>query len=59
MDAIRKVHGTKIQTETKTGSGGIFDVVIDGDMVFRKWDEGRFPSNNEILDAIAARLKRS
>ena len=59
MDAIRKVHGTKIQTETKTGSGGIFDVVIDGDMVFRKWDEDRFPTNKEIIAVIAERLQKA
>ena len=48
-----------MQTETKRGDGGIFDVVIDGDMVFRKWDEGRFPSNSEILQGIDARLKKA
>jgi hypothetical protein len=41
------------------GSDGIFDVVIDGEFVFRKWDEGRFPDNREILDVIAARQKKA
>ena len=59
MAAIQQAHGSGVQTETKRGDGGIFDVVIDGDMVFRKWDEGRFPSSNEILQAIDARLKKA
>ncbi len=59
MDAIRKAHGNTVQTEAKTGSGGIFDVAIDGDVVFRKFDEHRFPNNQEILAAIASRLKKA
>jgi selT/selW/selH-like putative selenoprotein len=41
------------------GSGGVFDVVIDGDVVFRKWEENRFPANREILDEIDRRLKKA
>ena len=39
------------------GSGGVFDVVIDGEKVFSKWEENRFPTNEEILTAIARRVK--
>jgi hypothetical protein len=57
--AIQQAHGGAVQTDMHAGSGGIFDVVLDGDFVFRKWEENRFPTNAEILDAIAARLKKA
>jgi predicted Rdx family selenoprotein len=41
------------------GSGGVFDVLIDGEFVFRKWEEFRFPDNREILDEIAKRLQKA
>ncbi len=31
------------------GSGGIFDVVADGKMVFSKHETGRFPEPDEIV----------
>jgi len=31
------------------GDGGVFDVAIDGELVFSKHAEGRFPSHEEIL----------
>jgi Rdx family len=30
----------------------VFDVVVDGDLVFSKHDEGRFPSHDEIIAAL-------
>ncbi len=41
------------------GSGGVFDVVIDGEKVFSKWEANRFPTNQEILDDIARRVKKA
>lgn len=52
MAAIRKAHGEAVTTDTHMGSGGVFDVVIDGNKVFSKFDAGRFPSNSEILAFI-------
>ena len=40
-----------------TGSGGSFEVTIDGDLVFSKLETGRFPDAQEIKEAIASRLK--
>jgi selenoprotein W-related protein len=34
------------------GGGGIFDVVVDGDMIFSKHEAGRFPESDEILTMI-------
>lgn len=36
------------------GTGGVFDVNINGETVYSKWDTGRFPTNDEILTKIAA-----
>ena len=34
------------------GSGGVFDVHVDGKQVWSKHDIGRFPEHNEVLDKI-------
>jgi selT/selW/selH-like putative selenoprotein len=39
------------------GSGGVFDVAVDGETVFSKWQENRFPTNQEIVNLIALRQK--
>jgi selenoprotein W-related protein len=36
------------------GAGGIFDVVVDGDLVYSKHQTGEFPDE----DALAESLKR-
>jgi selenoprotein W-related protein len=37
------------------GGGGIFDVKVDGKLVFSKFDAGRFPEDEEILSALRGR----
>lgn len=34
------------------GSGGIFVVTVDNQRIFSKKDEGRFPTEKEILDKL-------
>jgi selT/selW/selH-like putative selenoprotein len=46
-----------VQPTLVRGSGGVFDVVIDGERVFSKWQANRFPTNQEILNLIAERQK--
>ena len=36
------------------GRGGIFDVVVDGKMIFSKHDVDRFPTHDEILSQLAS-----
>ena len=36
------------------GTNGVFDVVADGELVFSKHREGRFPETDEILDSLRA-----
>ena len=36
------------------GSGGAFEVRVDGKLVFSKFKTFRFPENDEIFDAITS-----
>ena len=36
------------------GDGGIFDVSVDGELVFSKHAAGRYPEPEEILAALRA-----
>jgi selenoprotein W-related protein len=40
------------------GRGGIFEVRVDGELVFSEKQEGRFPEPREIKDAVLAKLGR-
>ena len=42
------------QVELIKGRGGIFDVVADGKQVYSKHATGRFPEENEVVEAIRA-----
>jgi selT/selW/selH-like putative selenoprotein len=41
-----------VAAELIRGGGGIFDVVVDGRMVFSKHNTGRFPEPSEVISAI-------
>lgn len=34
------------------GDSGVFDVVADGRLVFSKHETGRFPEEEEVLEAL-------
>jgi selT/selW/selH-like putative selenoprotein len=54
--AIKSKYG--ITAGLKEGAGGIFEVFIDGQMVYTNQDTYRFPENEEIFAKIdAARAK--
>jgi selenoprotein W-related protein len=36
------------------GSNGIFDVVVDDEMIFSKYESGRFPEDEEVVDKLRA-----
>ena len=38
-----------VEAELIRGGGGVFDVVADGDLVFSKYEVGRFPKSEEVL----------
>lgn len=36
------------------GSGGVFEIVLDGKLIYSKKQMGRFPELSEVLDKIPA-----
>jgi selT/selW/selH-like putative selenoprotein len=40
---------TGVESELICGGGGIFDVVVNDDMIFSKHESDRFPEPDEIL----------
>jgi selenoprotein W-related protein len=49
--AIQKEH--HVAATLIEGSGGNFDVKVDGKLIYSKKETGRFPEDNEVLSAIA------
>jgi selT/selW/selH-like putative selenoprotein len=49
-EAIKGHTGQDV--EMIKGSGGVFDVVVDGNLIFSKDDVDRFPDDNEILSQL-------
>ena len=41
-----------ITSELIKGSGGVFDVHVDGELIFSKGQEDRFPENEEIVQKL-------
>jgi selT/selW/selH-like putative selenoprotein len=54
--AIEKEFG--VTADLKGGHGGVFDVAIDGDLVYSKDQTFRFPNNEEIFAKVRERQKR-
>jgi selT/selW/selH-like putative selenoprotein len=48
-----------IEPELIRGSGGIFDVDLNGQRIFSKHDVGRFPENHEVIDSLAKLLQNA
>ena len=44
-----------MKSELVRGSNGIFDVVVDGRRIFSKDEQGRFPTEREILSTLRQR----
>ena len=53
MAEIRKQR-TNVETQLIKGSGGQFEVALDGTLIFSKKQQGRFPEPGEILEKIPA-----
>jgi selenoprotein W-related protein len=52
---IKKELG--IDSQVVRGSGGIFDVSVDNKRIFSKHDEGRFPTEKEIIEKLRGMQK--
>lgn len=45
-----------LDAELVDGGGGVFEVALDGRLVFSKKELGRFPDNGEVERAVAGLL---
>ena len=50
--AIKTKHGIEVQLIE--GGGGIFDVKVDGKLIYSKYETGRFPEHSEVLSQLDA-----
>jgi len=48
---IKDQHG--LDVELIQGKGGVFDVVVDGKLIYSKKETGRFPEDAEVLSQLA------
>jgi selenoprotein W-related protein len=48
---IKRAKG--VDAKLIEGAGGIFDVKMNGRLIFSKHETGRFPEDEEILAALA------
>jgi predicted Rdx family selenoprotein len=46
-------EGTTHEAEPVSGAKSQFDVVADGNVIFSKQKEGRFPEHDEIIRALS------
>ena len=44
-----------IETELIRGGKGIFDVIVDGQNIYSKYETGRFPEDEEVLAQLRDR----
>ena len=47
MARIKEARG--VEAELIKGDNGVFDVVVDGELIYSKQQTGRFPDPDEIL----------
>jgi predicted Rdx family selenoprotein len=46
------LNGSGIDASIREGGNGQFDVLRDGELLFSKRSQGRFPDEDEILDLL-------
>jgi len=52
-DAVKDSFG--LDVDLKPSKGGCFEVVADGELIFSKLKEGRFPDRHQVIQALAHR----
>ena len=51
-EEIKKQY-PQVEVESVPSSGGVFDIVVDGEIIFSKEKKGFFPKKGEIVSLIA------
>ncbi|MFN0094420.1 MAG: SelT/SelW/SelH family protein [Dehalococcoidia bacterium] len=55
-EVLTEIQSDVAQLTLVPGDRGIFDWLVDGEMVFSKGEIGRFPELDELKEAIYAKL---
>jgi selenoprotein W-related protein len=50
---VRERYG--VECDLVASGGGVFEVTVDGELIFSKRELGRFPEDAEIFEALDAR----
>ena len=56
MRILEEWEGVIDTLEIVTGTGGIFDVHVDGELVFTKSMLGRYPQPDDVMPLLRERL---
>ncbi len=54
-DELEKEIG--VRPELRMSSGGVFEVEVDGELIFSKKELGRFPAAGEVVSLIRQHAK--
>ena len=57
-DIVANKFGNDVEIDLIPSSGGVFEVKLDGELLFSKKETGRFPDQDEVdgmLNAIAGK----
>ena len=46
----------KVKPELIEGNNGVFDVKLEDELIFSKYELNRFPEGDEVVDLIKARI---
>jgi selenoprotein W-related protein len=55
-DLLTKYQHVIDELKFVTGSKGVFDVEVDGDMIYSKHEEGRHAEPGEVLERFRAKI---
>lgn len=56
-DAILREFGQRlVALSLETGDHGVYDVFVDGDLIFSLEKAGRFPDAQQLIDQVRARI---
>ena len=52
MEAELKSRFPGVETKLISSGGGVFEIMLDGDLIFSKKEKGRFPDHGEVASLI-------
>ena len=51
-DELREQLGSTVDVRLIGGENGVFEITVEGDLIFAKSQLGRFPNDGEIINLI-------